>query len=259
MPNRSATAAAACLALTIAAPAAAQSDPHAPYDAFLAKYVTERDGMALLRYGDVTDEDAASLDAYVDALEAMTPSAFSRDEQLAYYVNLYNAAIVDLVLDHYPVDSVKEIGGGFLAIGPLSGPWKDDVVTVEGETLSFDDIEHGIVRARFDEPRVHYAFNCASVGCPDLKSSAWRAQTLDADLDAAARAYVASPRGIDVDERGRVTASSIYKWFEEDFGGTERGVLDHVVAYATGEKKRALEEADGIRRYRYDWSLNEPR
>ena len=247
------TAAAACALLAPAAPAAAQDDPHAAFDAFLAEYVAERDGMALLRYGAVTDEDAAALQSYIDTLEAMTPSSLGRDEQLAYYFNLYNAAIIDVVLDNYPISSIKEVGGGVFN----RGPWKDEVVTVEGERLSFDDIEHGIVRARFDEPRVHYAFNCASIGCPDIKGSAWRAGTLDADLDEAARAYVASDRGVRVDGRGRVTASSIYKWFQEDFGGSEEGVLEHVSAYATGKKQAALDEADGVRRYDYDWSLNE--
>ena len=249
---RSLLAATATLAALAAAPAAAQDDPHAAFDAFLAEYVTEADGMTLVRYGAVTEADAAALEGYIETLEAMTPSALTRDEQLAYYFNLYNAAIIDVVLDNYPIDSIKEVGGGLFN----RGPWKDEVVTVAGERLSFDDIEHGIVRARFDEPRVHYAFNCASIGCPDIKPSAWRAETLDADLDAAAAAYVAHPRGVRVDERGRVTASSIYKWFQEDFGGSEAGVLDHVARHAAGAKKAALEGADDIRRYDYDWSLN---
>ena len=240
------------LALAFTASAAAQDDPHAAFDAFLSDYVTEADGMTLVRYDAVTGEDAAALKAYIETLEAIAPSRLSEDEQLAYYFNLYNAAIIDVVLDNRPIDSIKEVGGGVFN----RGPWKDEVVTVEGEALSFDDIEHGIVRARFDEPRVHYAFNCASIGCPDIKPSAWRAETLDADLDAAARAYVAHPRGVRVDERGRVTASSIYKWFQEDFGGSEAGVLEHVAAHATGEKKTALEAASRIRRYDYDWSLN---
>ena len=247
---------AAALALlpivSLAGPAAAQDDPHAAFDDFLASYVVERDGMTLVRYGAVTEEDAGVLEAYIDALEAMTPSQMPRDAQLAYWFNLYNAAIIDVVLDNYPIDSIKEVGGGVFN----RGPWKDEVVTVEGRAMSFDDIEHGTVRATFEEPRVHYAFNCASIGCPDIRASAWRAKTLDADLDAAARAYVGSDRGVRVDGRGRVTASSIYKWFQEDFGGSAEGVLEHVSAYAVGDKQEALDAADGIRRYDYDWSLN---
>ena len=251
--------AAIALALS-AAPARAQGDVHAPWDAFLAEYAAERDGMTVLRYGDVTPEDHAALKAYIAALEGQEPGRMSVDATLAYWFNLYNAAIVDLALDHYPLKSIRSVGGRLL---PPRGPWKRDVVTVGGEDLSFDDIEHGKVRGAFREPRVHYAFNCASLGCPDLKASAWREETLDADLDAAARRFVAHPRGISVDEDGEIDASSIYKWFQEDFGGTEAGVLRHVARYAEGGKKAAIERAlsrgEGIDDYRYDWDLNEPR
>ena len=159
---------------------------------------------------------------------------------------------MDVVLDAYPVDSVREIGGGFI----VKGPWKQEVVTVEGDELSFDDIEHGIVRERFDEPRVHYGFNCASFGCPNLKPSAWRAETLDADLDDAARAFVASDRGVWL-KGEKVYASSIFKWFQEDFGGSEKGVIAHLLPYAEGEKKAALAKATKISGYDYDWDLNE--
>lgn len=230
-------------------------DIHAPWDAFLSTYVVDMNGMNLLRYGDVSDADHNALKGYIDALEGLKPSAMGEDEQLAFYFNLYNAAIVDLALDNYPLDSIRDVGGGFIS----KGPWKIKVVTVEGEELSFDDIEHGTVRANFDEPRVHYAFNCASFGCPDLRAEAWRAETLDADLDAAARRYVAHPRGIRIDGKGRVFASSIYKWFQEDFGGNEKGVIDHVSAYAVGDKKTALDAASGVKGFDYDWDLNEPR
>lgn len=255
---------AALLTLAAALPASAQEasqgDLHAPWDAFLAEYVVQQDGMARVRYADVTEADHAALEGYIDALEALAPSRMTGDERLAYYFNLYNAAIVDVVLDNYPIESIRQVGGRLL---PPRGPWKQEVVTVEGDRLSFDDIEHGRVRAEYDEPRVHYAFNCASLGCPDIASKAWRAGTLDADLDAAARAFVAHPRGVSVDDEGEVDASSIYKWFREDFGGTEAGVLEHVAAYAEGGKKAAIEAAiasgEGIDDYEYDWDLNEAR
>ena len=248
------------LALLLRGPAAAQdaSDVHAPWDAFLSEYVVTADGMNRVRYGAVTEADHAALKGYIDALETLTPSAMGPDERLAYYFNLYNAAIVDVALDNYPLESIRSVGGRIL---PPRGPWKMDVVTVEGEALSFDDIEHERVRSAYDEPRVHYAFNCASIGCPDIASKAWRAETLDADLDAAARAFVAHPRGVSVDEgEGEIDASSIYKWFREDFGGSERGVLEHVARYATGSKlaaiNAAIESGEGIDDYDYDWDLN---
>ena len=97
--------------------------------------------------------------------------------------------------------------------------------------------------------------------CPDIASKAWRPATLDADLDAAARAFVAHDRGLSVDDDGEVDASSIYRWFREDFGGTEEGVLRHVLPYAEGAKRAAVEAAlaggEGIDDYGYDWDLNE--
>ena len=258
--RRSARPTAAILASVLCVGAAAAqdgADVHAPWDAFLSEYVVTADGMNRVRYGAVTPEDHRALKGYIDALEALSPSAMGPDERLAYYFNLYNAAIVDTALDNYPLESIREVGGSLL---PPRGPWKREVVTVEGERLSFDDIEHGRVRGNYDEPRVHYAFNCASVGCPDLRDAAWRAETLDVDLDAAARAFVAHPRGIDVDDDGDIDASSIYRWFRKDFGGTERGVLEHVSQYAVGEKRTAIQAAlaagEGIDDYDYDWSLN---
>lgn len=226
---------------------------NAPYNAFLEKYVVAKNGINHVRYGDVTAADKAALQAYVTALSALKPSTMTQSEQIAYYANLYNAHTVVVILDHYPVTSIRRIGGGLLPLGP----WDDPAVTVEGKELTLNNIEHDIVRAQFAEPRVHYAFNCASIGCPDLRPTAWEAASLDADLDAAARAYIAHPRGVQVDTRGRVVASSIYKWFKEDFGDNDAEILDHIRQYAVGEKANALKAATKIHRYDYDWSLND--
>ncbi|ADM08493.1 hypothetical protein PB2503_02072 [Parvularcula bermudensis HTCC2503] len=237
-----------------AASVSAMSEINAPYASFLSRYISMEDGIALVEYGAVTAADHQVLKTYIADLAGLSPSTFSRDEALAYWFNLYNAKTLDIVLDHYPVTSIKDIGRSFT--NPLGGPWKQKVVTVEGRKLSLDNIEHDTVRATYDEPRVHYAFNCASIGCPNLKSSPWTAETLDTDLDSAARAYIAHPRGLRIED-GEVTASSIYKWFQEDFGGSEDGVLDHVRAYATGAKAEALSDVTDIDDYAYDWSLND--
>ena len=226
-------------------------DPNAAYNDFLAKYVVEENGINLIRYGAVSEADHQALKGYVSGLEGMKPSQMSRDEALAYWFNLYNAKTIDIILDNYPVDSIRDIGGSVFS----PGPWKKEVLTVEGKAYSLDNIEHDTVRATYDEPRVHYAFNCASIGCPNLKSSAWVASSLEAELDEAARIYVAHPRGVRV-ENGRVTASNIYKWFKKDFGNNDKEVLAHIIQYASGDKKAALEAATSIRSYEYDWNLN---
>jgi len=122
--------------------------------------------------------------------------------------------------------------------------------------MSLNDIEHGTVRKQFNEPRIHYGFNCASIGCPNLKTTAWTAETFEADLTQAAKDFINSPRGISVDNKGRVTASSIFKWYKEDFGGTDAKVLAHAAPYAAAETKTALQSARKIHNFDYDWSLN---
>lgn len=225
------------------------------WNAFLAKYLADgADGVTRIAYGAVSEADEAGLDDYIAALEATDPAALSSDAQLSYWINLYNAVTIALVLDHYPLSSIRKIKSGPF---DFDGPWDDKLVTVTGEELSLNDIEHGIIRAVFDEPRIHYAVNCASIGCPNLRREAFTAATLNAALSEQARLYVNHPRGVYVDDKGRVTASKIYTWFREDFGESEAETLDHIRSFAEPDLLEALAGADDIRRYEYDWSLND--
>ena len=220
---------------------------NAPYAEFLSKYVKRGNGINLVAYDKVTDADRAALRTYIATLEALKPSQMSKNEELAYWFNLYNAKTVDLIVEEYPIKSIKQIG--------LNGPWGKKVLNVEGKRMSLNDIEHGTVRAKYDEPRIHYAFNCASIGCPDLKPSPWEAATLEADMTEAARDFVASDRGVQVKD-GQIRASKIFNWYKKDFGGNAQGILSHVRQYATGDKKAALDAAKTIKGYDYDWNLN---
>lgn len=231
------------------------------YDALLQRYVApSSDGINRVRYAawHANPADLRTLDSFIVELQQEQPSRLPRDQRFAYWVNLYNAATLQVILQNYPVRSIRDIRSRTLDPRGLAGPWRTQVVTVEGRRLSLDDIEHRILRRDFGEPRVHYAVNCASIGCPNLMARAWRAETLEADLEAAARAYVNQVRGVSVDAAGLVRASSIYDWFAEDFGG-ERGVLAHLRRYASPPLAQRLANARGIARYDYDWSLNEAR
>ncbi len=242
----------------------AQNDPqstttvdHAPWDAFLNSYVKDgpNDPLGLNRvdYAGVTETDRRALDSYIETLTAITVTSLNSAEQQAYWINLYNALTVQVILDHMPVETIRDID-----ISPglfSSGPWGKKLVTIEGEPVSLDDIEHRILRPIWNDPRIHYAVNCASVGCPDLIARAYTATDMDATLTENAIAYINSPRGVQI-EGGDITVSSIYDWFEEDFGGSEKGVIAHLLEYATGARKAALENATGIDDYAYDWSLN---
>jgi uncharacterized protein DUF547 len=196
------------------------------------------------------------LELYITTLEAVEVEELNRDEQFAFWANLYNAATVRVILDHYPVASIRKIN-----ISPglfTSGPWGAKLVNVDGERLTLDDIEHRILRPLWSDPRVHYAVNCASVGCPNLPVTPFTGKTLEADLEAAARAYINSPRGAFVD-KGKLTVSKIYNWYAEDFGDSDLNIIAHLKLYAEGDLLEALEEIDRISGSAYDWDLNDTR
>lgn len=236
---------------------------HAAWDGLLKKYVLEgADGLNRVRYKAFKADDHDTLKRYVASLEAVQPTSLGKAEQYAYWANLYNAKTIDVILDAYPVKSIKDISlsGGFVQFLKQSvgagGPWKAKIMTVEGEQLSLDDVEHNILRPIFKDPRVHYAVNCASIGCPNLQSAAFTGAALEEMLDAGARAYINSPRGFDV-KSGSIKASSIYNWFQVDFGGSASGVLEHAAQYAEPSLQATLRAARAIDEYVYDWNLND--
>ena len=231
----------------------ASENTNAAFNDFLSTYGVRDGDINLIRYSAVTAEDKISLDRYIAELSKFGPPSGSDEEIMAYWFNLYNAETISVILDNYPVKSIREIGGSFVS----KGPWGDKSLTVAGQKMSLNNIEHDTVRAQYDEPRVHYAFNCASISCPNIKLSAWEAETFEADLSAAATAYIDSDRGVAVDDKGRLTVSSIFKWYKGDFGGNEAGVLTHLENYATGDTKAAIGAAGKVKKYDYDWDLNE--
>lgn len=232
-----------------------QTVDHSAWDGLLKRYVVPADdGINYVDYKRFKAEAANDLKAYVSSLEAVDVTRLNRNEQYAFWANLYNAKTIDIILDHYPVKSIKDVR--LTLWRPFDGPWVADVTKVNGIDLSLNDIEHTIMRGLWKEPRVHYAVNCASIGCPNLATKALTGANLEAMLDAGARAYVNSPRGIRV-ENGKVIASKIYSWFIEDFGDTEKGVLKHARAHAEGDLAKALTRATSISDHEYDWNLND--
>lgn len=227
---------------------------HAAWDRVLSTYLSRAsDNITVFDYGAVSDADKKALKDYIAALEQVDPTGLNRNEAFAFWANLYNAVTINVVLDNYPVKSILRIRSGL-----RPGPWKRKLVTVNGEKLSLDNIEHDILRASFSDPRVHYAVNCASYGCPNLAEKALTGDNLEEMLDAGARDYVGHPRGVSINGN-RVIASSIYKWFQEDFGGSKAGVIEHLKTYADPELRMKLDGVSTIDGFEYDWSLNEPR
>jgi hypothetical protein len=237
--------------------ASTQKIDHGAWGSFLRKYLVapHPSGVNRLRYAAVSPDDRKALRNYLDHLQSLAISSHNRAEQRAYWINLYNALTVHVVLTHYPVGSIRDIG---ISPGLFSrGPWGAKLAAIEGEKLSLDDVEHRILRPIWKDPRLHYAVNCASLGCPNLQPEAYAADNSEALLEKGAREYVNHPRGVAV-KSGKLAVSSIYEWFKEDFGGSRESLLQHWLKYADKPLAAALKDHSGGFSHAYDWSLNGP-
>ena len=238
-----------------------QADPknrqqidHSAWNRFLSKYlVTDHpSGIYRVRYDEVPPKDRRALKDYLDRLIGLDVRTFNRAEQRAYWINLYNATVVQMVLENPTAPNVLKIDAGFFR----KGPWRVKRMTIAGKWMSLDDIEHRILRPGWHDPRIHYVLNRASLGSPNLPPEAFTAENSERLLDAAARAYVNHSRGVSV-KAGRLTVSSLYIWYPDDFGG-EQGILDHLRRYATRALKNQLASIRHITYHTYDWRLNQP-
>ncbi|MEL6753156.1 MAG: DUF547 domain-containing protein [Pseudomonadota bacterium] len=225
---------------------------HAAWTAILSTYVQPgEDGLNRFDYGALkaNEADRAALTAYLASFETLDFDSLTRDDAFAAWANLYNALTIDHMIGRYPVKSIRS--------GYIIGPWKRVKTVADGREVSLDEIEHDILRVEWNDPRVHYAVNCASIGCPNLQTKAWEAATLDEDLDRAAREFINTERGVTVRERGGLQVSTIYKWFEDDFGGSEAGVIEHLLQYADDDLAAQIRANADIKRHKYDWDLND--
>ena len=225
--------------------------PAAAYEDLLGRRISKGAGdLNLFDYaGTKSSGDDKIVRDYIAYLSAQNPDTMPPAEATAYWANLYNAETVRLIIDNYPVKSIRKIGNGF------TGPWKKNTLVINGQDTSLDHIEHGILRKQFPSPYIHYMVNCASIGCPNLSTKLWKADTLEADQIAAAEAYINSPRGVAI-KGNKLELSSIYKWFKDDFGG-KAGLLPHIRQHAGPELAAAIDNGASIGGYEYDWSLNE--
>ena len=207
------------------------------WDVLLKKYVDNQGNVDYKEF----KKDETLLDAYLAFLDDNKPTKkTTKNEKLAYYINLYNAATVKLILQNYPLKSIKDI----------KKPWDKKWVKVGGELLSLGDIEHKILR-KMEEPRIHFAINCASFSCPKLSNSMFTANNMEAQLEEAAKNFINDTKRNKLSEK--IALSKIFKWFKKDFVNSNTTVLEYVSKYTladinTGEKVMYLN---------YDWNLNE--
>jgi hypothetical protein len=198
-------------------------------------------------------KNEAELDRYLAILDMTDPETLSESDQLAFYINGYNAYTVKLILDNFkngmPPLSIRKIGGIF------TSPWGISFVRIGGKTYSLDEVEHEIIRPRFGEPRIHFAVNCASKSCPPLITVAYEGETIDEQLEKSTRDFLMN-RSHNYLEGSTLYLSSIFKWYGEDF---QDDPASFVRAHSGGELAEQLRNLAGEVRVKYldyDWSLN---
>ncbi len=244
------------VAIWVAASSAAaqQTVDHSPFDALLRQQVDEH---GLVDYD--AFERSSAFEAYLKTLATVNPEGLDRDEALALWINAYNAYTIELINRHGERRSIRNINRtlGFLR---GSGPWSEPMATVGGRDYTLDEIEHEIIRPRFEEPRIHFALVCAALGCPPLRREAYTGARLEAQLDDQAGSFLLRSPGknrIDL-QSGTLHLSRIFDWYGEDFGDGRKAVGVYVAGFLPpGPERDFLYGGDFRIRYTdYDWSLN---
>lgn len=238
-----------------ARPAAASPFDHAAFDSLLRRHV--RGANVDYRGWHGRPADRAALDRYLARLAAADTTGWPRAEQLAFWINAYNAITLASVLDAWPVASITKVRPT-LGVLPGNGVWKEKH-RVAGHDVSLDDIEHSTLRRHFAEPRIHFAVNCAAKSCPPLAPAAFTGKGLEAQLDRVTERFIRSPR-YNVTGRARPWAlSKIFEWYGEDFTAAAGSVPAYVLRYLPAEQARGVDPAKVRWTARtYDWSLNQP-
>ena len=257
-------ASAACLPAL--AQTAAFDHGHAAWTLLLKKHVVLQGGgkASQVRYAGMAG-DRAALKAYLAQLSAVTPAAFeafSKPQQMAFLINAYNAFTVELILTRYPkLESIRDLGS------LLTKPWSIKTVPLLGSTVTLDNIEHDNLRAkgRYDDPRIHFAVNCASIGCPMLREEAFVAERLEAQLDEQTLRFM-SDRSRNRHADGKLEVSRIFDWYGGDFKLGHKGITSlpaFMARYATqladapADRDRISAQGVPLVFLDYDWKLND--
>jgi hypothetical protein len=257
--------------MLVAAPVFGQGIDHShkAWDALVKKHVAlVEDGKASqVRYAEFA-KDRAALKGYLDALSGVSAAQFAawtREQRMAFLINAYNAFTVELILANYPVKSIKDIGSDL-----FNNRWKKKFFKLLGEDSYLDRVEHETLRkpGSYDEPRVHFALNCASIGCPMLREEAYVAERLEMQLEQQAVRFLSDRARNRVGAQGRLEVSKIFDWFKEDWTSGYRGIRSreqYFAGYAklltdNPEHQKAVAEGKAALGFlEYDWTLNDVR
>lgn len=229
--------------------AAVQSaDLHEAYDRLLKKYV-RASGVRYAQWAD-NETDRQALKVYIRRLTELDPARLSRTEALAYWINLYNALTLDLILAHYPVDSIRELADG------EKTPWQIPRVEVAGRPLTLDEIENAIIRPQFRDARIHFALNCAAVSCPPLAPEAYTGANLYAQLERATRKALRDRRWLRISET-QIAVSQIFEWYAQDFIDQAGSIRRFLARYRPDQRATLLDESRELVYMEYVWKLND--
>jgi hypothetical protein len=228
---------------------------HQIWQALLSRYVLlSDDGIHRVAYGEFDETAKAKLREYLDAMSRIAPTQLNRDEQLAYWINLYNAQTIQVVLDHPRKKSILSMGPFFSL-----GPWDEPYLTIENKPVTLNDIEHRILRPIWQDHRLHYVLNCASIGCPNLSQTAYRATSIAQQMADAQIAFLQHPRAISFTDRGELQLTSLFDWYLADFAPDVFGLLAYLAVQRpdlAADLAAMAGNADAKINYVYDWDLN---
>ena len=230
------------------APSAAGPVDHSIYDRLLKKYVNEK---GLVNYKGIKSEEK-ELKKYLDLVSANAPTAkWSKNDEMAYWINAYNAYTIQLILNHYPVASIKDIGSK-IKIPFVTTPWASKFFKIGGESMSLDNIEHGTLRKKFNEPRIHFALVCAARSCPRLRNEAYEGDKLIAQLDDQGSDFLNNSAKNAV-KLPKASLSKYFDWYKNDWKENDKSVEYWVNKYS----KTKINKDTEISFLDYNWSLNE--
>jgi Protein of unknown function, DUF547 len=220
---------------------------HALFDSLLRQYVNKE---GFVNYEGFI-RDSVAFNKYLDLLSRNHPNEknWARNEQMAYWINAYNAFTIKLICNYYPVKSIKDIKKG---IPFVSDTWAINFIKIEGKTYNLNNIEHGILRPKYDDPRIHFAVNCASTSCPKLLNEAFIAEKLDAQLETAAKDFINDGIRNKISSSKKGDMSKIFSWFAGDFRKTAPSVIAFINRYADIK----LDANANLDYLDYDWNLN---
>ena len=222
---------------------------YSSWNEILETYVIEGQSPDVNRfdYTAVTEGDRIKISEFLNSAQSMDPRQLNSLEQKAYWLNLYNAALIKEVIEKEVEESVRVLGNRL---------WRRDRLYISMQDTSLDDIEHGILRPIYNDPRIHFSITAGAFGSGEIMTTAFTAQNVEQMLEEGARKFINHPRGVLV-EADKATISSIFKWYKTDFGNNSDEIKQYILAYLDDDKKPAFEAVRRVT-YDFDWQLNQP-